>query len=177
MFGTRAHIRHRLDGYLASWVPSPPGKHTFQNCIQTRFLELMARQILCIRWSKYPFSRYRTKRQVAKTPGRRTRCGSLRAILAPADGSTCTLPGTKRALKSRDSKRMLSIIYVCIYIYIYTHIHTYTHIAYIICIYIYTYIHIYMYIYIYIHTYQVFGRGRRPRARTQRPSGAKRATT
>ena len=26
-------IRHRLNGYLASWVPSPPGKHTFQNCM------------------------------------------------------------------------------------------------------------------------------------------------
>ena len=23
--------RHRLNGYLASWVPSPPGKHTFKN--------------------------------------------------------------------------------------------------------------------------------------------------
>ena len=25
--------RHRLNGYLASRVPSPPGKHTFQNCV------------------------------------------------------------------------------------------------------------------------------------------------
>ena len=24
-------VRHRLDGYLAQCVPSPPGKHTFKN--------------------------------------------------------------------------------------------------------------------------------------------------
>ena len=26
-------FRHRPNGFLASWVPSPSGKHTFQNCI------------------------------------------------------------------------------------------------------------------------------------------------
>ena len=25
--------RHRLSGYLAEWVPSPPGKHTSQSCM------------------------------------------------------------------------------------------------------------------------------------------------
>ena len=30
------YTRHRLNGYLAQWVPSPPGKHTFKNfTIQT----------------------------------------------------------------------------------------------------------------------------------------------
>ena len=29
----RLYSRHRLNGYLAQWVPSPPGKHAFQNCM------------------------------------------------------------------------------------------------------------------------------------------------
>ena len=32
-------LRHRLNGYLAKWVPSPPGKHTFENfTMETRLL-------------------------------------------------------------------------------------------------------------------------------------------
>ena len=25
------HVRHQLHGYLAEWVPIPPGKHSFKN--------------------------------------------------------------------------------------------------------------------------------------------------
>ena len=36
-----------FNGYLASWVPSSPGKHTFQNCTQLKeFLKLLARKRL-----------------------------------------------------------------------------------------------------------------------------------
>ena len=35
-------VRHRLHGYSASWVPSPQGKPTSQNCKYERVLELLA---------------------------------------------------------------------------------------------------------------------------------------
>ena len=42
-------VRHRLDGYLASWVPSPPGKHTFKNfAVQTH------PEAACKRKTRYP---------------------------------------------------------------------------------------------------------------------------
>ena len=31
------YIRHRLNAYLASWVPSPPGEHPCQNCTISAF--------------------------------------------------------------------------------------------------------------------------------------------
>ena len=77
-FGT---FRHRLNGYLASWVPSPPGEHisiiiSASICIihvcviyiyiyiytvseehdkSKRFLELPARGRLSMGWPKCPF--------------------------------------------------------------------------------------------------------------------------
>ena len=30
--GGSSKVRRRLNGYLASWVPSPPGRFVFQNC-------------------------------------------------------------------------------------------------------------------------------------------------
>ena len=57
------YYRHRLDGYLAKWVPSPPGKHTFQSCMcnKTYMLPKNFRQGIRLgpHWSKYPFSRCR----------------------------------------------------------------------------------------------------------------------
>ena len=52
----------RLHGYLASWVPSPPGKHTCKNfALQTHRKTVCGRTILGTHWAKYryPFSRRR----------------------------------------------------------------------------------------------------------------------
>ena len=51
--------RHRLDGYLALWVPSPPGKHTLRTSQFRHILKQFARKRLGTRWAKYPLSRCR----------------------------------------------------------------------------------------------------------------------
>ena len=54
------HDRHWLSGYLAEWVPSHPGKHTFKTSQQFNdILRLLARESLDTRWARYPFSRCR----------------------------------------------------------------------------------------------------------------------
>ena len=44
-----AAYRHRLNGYLAYWVPSPPGKHTFRN-----FTIQAHPKTVCERKTRYP---------------------------------------------------------------------------------------------------------------------------
>ena len=88
-------LRHRLNGYLAKWVPSPPGKHAFKNfTIQTR-PKTACKKRLGTRWAKYPFSRCRVWPLVSLGP-RRSGCfprenwaGSVTASRRAASEDAC----------------------------------------------------------------------------------------
>ena len=50
---------HRLDGYLASWEPSPPGKLTSQNCILNIYIYIYMHIYTCIVTIRYYYDCYK----------------------------------------------------------------------------------------------------------------------
>ena len=107
-------VRHRPNGYLARWAPSPPGKHVpLRTSRFKHMLKLPARKRLGARWAEYPFGRRRRLRPDGAARG--SRVGRRAAMLgkwfrpvfvsgasAPQELFCCLFPNVTSAALSFD---------------------------------------------------------------------------